>query len=276
MALPEQDPDALADEVAALLRDRAWARRWGGLPGRLGRVLVRASLLLFRTADLVVVADDHVPPPRARRRLVVRNLPDTSMLPPPGPADPEPRALYIGDLRASRGLFAMVEAVRRAPGWRLDLVGPVAPADADRLDALLAADAELAGRVRLHGRRPPAQAWGLGQGAWVGLLLLEPTRAFLDAVPSKLYEYLACGLPVITTDLPRPAELVRGAQAGAVVPTGDDGAVAEAVAAVLRGWTEHPGEFAGVRGRLADDATQLTGRRTPYQELADAILELLT
>lgn len=264
------------EDYAALLGDRAWARRWAGIPGALGRLLVRVGLVLFRRADLVVVADEHVPPATARRRLVVRNLPDTSMLPPPGPADPEPRALYIGDLRASRGLFAMVEAVRRAPGWLLDLVGPVAPADADRLHALLAAEAELADRVRLHGRRPPAQAWDLGRGASVGLLLLEPTRAFLDAVPSKLYEYLACGLPVITTDLPRPAELVRAADAGAVVPTGADDDVAGAVAAVLRGWSERPEELARVRGRLADDATQLTGRRTPYQELADAILDLLT
>jgi len=263
------------EDYAALLGDRAWARRWGGVPGLLGRLLVRVGLRVFRRADLVVVADEHVPPPTARRRLVVRNLPDLSMLPPPAPRAAVPRALYVGDLRASRGLFAMLEAVRRAPGWHLDLVGPVAPGDAGRLDALLAADPDLAARVRLHGRRPPAQAWQVGSAAWVGLLLLTPTRAFVDAVPSKLYEYLACGLPVVSTDLPRSAALVRERRAGAVVPAGEDEAVAEAVAELLRGWAARPAELDALRDSLAAAAVQLTGQRTPYDELADAILDLL-
>lgn len=262
------------EDYAALLGDRAWARRWGGAPGIAGRLLVRLGLATFRRADLVVVADEHVPPATARRRLVVRNLPDVSMLPPPGPRDAQPRAIYIGDLRASRGLFAMVEAVRRAPGWHLDLVGPVAPADGARLSAVLAADSTLASRVHLHGRRPPAEAWGIGRGAWAGLLLLAPTPAFRDAVPSKLYEYLACGLPVIATDLPRSAELVRAAGAGAIVAPGADEVVGAAVADILRDWADHPGRLDALRDRLTAHAAQVTHARTPYDELADAILEL--
>ncbi|QQS01275.1 MAG: glycosyltransferase family 4 protein [Austwickia sp.] len=262
------------EDYAALLGDRGWARRFGGVPGLLGRLLVGLGLRVFRGADLVVVADEHVPPAAAPRRLVVRNLPDTSMLPPPGPRADAPRALYIGDLRASRGLFAMVEAVRRAPGWHLDLVGPVAPSDAPRLEAVLAADSGLAARVRLHGRQPPAEAWRWGAGAWAGLLLLTATPAFRDAVPSKLYEYLACGLPVITTDLPRSAELVRAADAGAVVAGGADDAVAEEVARVLRDWAADPAAFDALRDRLQAEAAQVTRRRTPYEELADAMLEL--
>jgi len=37
----------------------------------------------------------------------------------------------VGDVRASRGLHTMVEAVLAAPPWRLDIVGPVAPGDDD-------------------------------------------------------------------------------------------------------------------------------------------------
>ena len=82
----------------------------------------------------------------------------------------------------------------------------------------LRTDPALEGRVRLHGRLAPRQAWEVARGAWVGLLLLEDTPAFRDAVPSKLYEYLACGLVVVTTALPRPADLVRRSGAGVVVP----------------------------------------------------------
>lgn len=262
------------EDYAALLGDRGWARRFGGLPGLAGRALVGAGLRLFRRADLVVVADEHVPPHTARRRLVVRNLPDRTMLPAPAARAPQPRALYVGDLRASRGLFAMIEAIRRAPEWTLDLVGPVAAADEPRLRTLLAEDAGLSARVRLHGRKPPAQAWRAGEGAWVGLLLLADTPAFRDAVPSKLYEYLACGLPVVTTDLPRSADLVARAGGGLSVPEGDDEAVGARVAEVLRGWSARPEELDALREHLAREAAASAGRATPYDELADAVAEL--
>ncbi|MBW3084646.1 hypothetical protein KEM60_00835 [Austwickia sp. TVS 96-490-7B] len=262
------------EDYAALLRDRSWASAAGGAPGAVAGLMVRAAQRAFRTADLVVVADDHVGPHQARRRLVVRNLPDTSLLPAPGPRGEQPRALYIGDLRASRGLFAMLEAIRRAPDWEVDLVGPLSGVDEPRVRAMVAAESDLARRVRLHGRQPPGQAWQLAAGAWAGLLLLTPTRAFMDAVPSKLYEYLACGLPVVTTQLRRPAELVVRHQAGAVVPTGADEQVGRAVGEQLQRWSADPQSLDEIRGRLARDAVEQAGRSTVYDDLAAAIVAL--
>lgn len=229
------------EDYAALLRDRAWAT---GAAGRLAGGLVALAGRAARGSDLVMVADDHVPPHAARHRLVVRNLPDPSMLPGPSEPEPEPRALYVGDVRASRGLWAMLDALGAAPGWSLDVVGPVAAADRATLDARLGRD-RLGERVRLHGRRPPAEAWRLASGAWCGLVLLEDTPAFRDAVPSKLYEYLACGLPVIVTDLPRQAAIVREGRVGEVVPSGV-GAGAR-TAEVLTAWTADPGRYEHTR-----------------------------
>ncbi len=259
------------EDYAALLADRAWARRYAGLPGRLARGVTRAGLAMTRTADLVVVADEHLPPRTARRRLVVRNLPHSAMLPPPGPRDAAPRAIYIGDLRASRGLFAMLAALRHADGWTLDLVGPVAGRDQARLDRELAT---LGGRARLHGRMPPERAWRLAEGAWAGLLLLARTPAFAEAVPSKLYEYLACGLPVVATDLPRSAALVRERDAGAVVACGEDEAVGAATAQILRAWSDDPAGLDAMRRRLADESLRVRQARTPYDDLADAVAVL--
>jgi len=43
---------------------------------------------------------------------------------------------------------------------------------------------------------------------------------------------LACGLPVVVTDFPGQAELVRSLDAGLVVPSDDPAALAQAVAAL--------------------------------------------
>ena len=232
------------EDYRLLLRDRSWARGIRGAAGRAWAVLGERAA---RGADLTVVADEHLVPD-ATNRVLLRNLPDLAML--PGPSEPAatPRALYVGDLRRSRGLFTMLDAVAAAPGWELDLVGPIAAGD--RAGALARIEsADLAGRVRWHDRLPPREAWSHATGAWVGLLLLEDTPAFRDAVPSKLYEYLACGLAVVATGLPRVAALLEETGAGAVVPD------AEAAAAVLRRWADEPGIMRELRRAARAAAT---------------------
>lgn len=264
------------EDFARLLADRPWAASGFGLAGQAARGLVAAFTALARRAALTVVADEHVPPLTARNRLVLPNRPVAAMLPGPTEPDARPRALYVGDVRASRGLFAMLEAVRLAPDWHLDIVGPVAPADQARLDATLA-DADLAARVSVHGRRPPTQAWEHARGAWCGLLLLTDTPAFREAVPSKLSEYLACGLPVVTTDLPRQAAIVGESGAGVVVPgSADDEVVGAAVAQVLRDWSARPDALTAPRA-AATARAELDAAESgdPYAAFADAVAALL-
>jgi len=217
------------EDYLSLLADRSWLR-WPMGPAI--RTLTRAVVRLAGRADLTVVADDHVPPATTmcRDRLVLRNLPDLTMLPAPSEAGDEHsplRAIYVGDLRRSRGGRDAVEAVALAPGWELDLVGAAPPEEVAWLEQRLGRP-DVVGRVRWHGRQPPERAWHFARGAHVGMTLLADTPAFRAAVPTKVYEYLACGLAVVTSPLPRVVELVSTAGAGWVV----DGA--EATGQLLR------------------------------------------
>ena len=261
------------EDYAALLRDRAWAR---GPAGLVARVVVALATRAAARADLTVVADDHVPPQAdaVRRRLVVRNVPslrhvrgdDAAATTAPPSADGALRAVYVGDVRTSRGLRTMVEAVAAAPGWELDLVGPVAAADAGWLAERLAA-ADVAGRVRAHGRRDPAASWTLARGADVGLVVLEDTPAFREAMPTKLGEYLAAGLAVIGTPLPRVAAVIERTGAGAVVDGPD------AAAQVLRRWAERPELLAAARAAARAEAAAQADD-DPYEALAAELAAL--
>jgi glycosyltransferase involved in cell wall biosynthesis len=257
----------LHEDYIALLADRSWAR---GTRGRVARVWARTAVALSRRADLTVVADQHVPPDTAARRLVVRNLPDLTLLPPTGAPEGRPRALYIGDVRESRGLFTMLRMIELAPDWELDIVGPVAARDRGRLDEWLAAS-PAAPRVRLHGRMPPVAAWQLAAGAWAGLSLLHSTPAFESAIPSKIYEYLACGLPVLTSPIQRAAELVRHAEAGEVVADADEAAT------VLRAWSGGDrAAFERRRARALAWSHRDLGADNPHDRFASAIADLVT
>lgn len=211
------------EDYVRLLKDRSWAQ---GFVGTVAKVLMFLIKRMSATVDMTVVADDHVPPMRARQRVVLKNTPYSRHLPLPSAPDALPRALHVGDLRRSRGLFDMLDVIEALPNWQLDLVGPVAREDDEQFQRRLAA---LGGRVRWHGRRPPEQSWAFATGAWVGLSLLHDTPAFRDAIPSKVYEFISCGLPVIASSLPRQAELIERTGAGQVVTS-----VPEAVAAMRR------------------------------------------
>jgi glycosyltransferase involved in cell wall biosynthesis len=51
--------------------------------------------------------------------------------------------------------------------------------------------------------------------------------------PVKLFEALACGVPVIATDLPMQADFVSTHECGIVIPTEDAAAIARAVATLV-------------------------------------------
>ena len=72
---------------------------------------------------------------------------------------------------------------------------------------------------------------------------------FRTNVPMKLFEYLAAGVPAVTSDLPPARALLDGVDAAVLVPPGNAAAFAEALAALLHD-DEHAARLAR-RGREA-------------------------
>lgn len=249
------------EDYRLLLRDRPWAR---GVRRLAGDAWARLGERAAMRADVTVVADAGLLP-GAAHRVVLRNLPDVAMLPGLSERAPRPRAVYIGDLRRSRGLFTMLDVVTGAPGWSLDLVGPIATIDRAEAERRFAGP-ELAGRVRWFDRLPPRHAWEHARGAWVGLLLLDDTPAFREAVPSKLYEYLACGLPVLATPMPRTAALLEETGAGVTVSDSTE------ASALLRRWSREQAELDALRDAAVAVAGAATDETGPFVQACRDLL----
>ena len=108
----------------------------------------------------------------------------------------------------------------------------------------------------------------MAAGAAVGMVLLDPTPAFVAGLPSKLYEYLACGLAVLGTPLPRQAQLLGSTGAGRVV------ADVAGAADVLNEWAADPTGLDACRAAARRWADEHRADASPYAELADRVLAL--
>lgn len=148
--------------------------------------------------------------------------------------------LMVGRLVAEKGypeLFAamkQVDAVLWVAGARLasDHAAPV--------DAALAADPQLAHRVRLLGERDDVP----GLMAAADLFTLPSHR---EGMPRSIIEAMMTGLPVVATDIRGSREEVVPGETGLLVPVADAAALADA----LRALAEDPAARAamGAAGR---------------------------
>ncbi|WP_202879531.1 glycosyltransferase family 4 protein [Serinicoccus kebangsaanensis] len=233
------------EDTPATIAIRTW------VPDSSRSVLARAAVGLERHAERrmhLLLADDHYADRFARAHPVIRNttvVPDAPV--PAGARDAEgvQRVMYLGSVTVERGVHEMVALggrLRAQTGGRvrLEVIGPAHGAAVAVLEA-----AVRRGDLRWHGFVPGHQALQLLDGALAGLSLLHDEANFRPSMPTKVIEYLAHGVPAITTPLPVPARLVERSGAGVVVPFGD---VEETLATILR-WSADPGEAATLGSR---------------------------
>ncbi|MDF5751190.1 glycosyltransferase [Spongiactinospora sp. TRM90649] len=255
----------------------------GYLPEPLRRMLPPLIRRMEASAERrirLILAEDAYQDRFSLPHPVIRNttyVPDT--LPsPPG----DNRVVYVGHLSEARGALDLIELARRlAPhAIRMDLIGAADPAVRPILR-----DAQRDGLLDWFGYVPNRHALRMAEGALAGLSPLHDEPNYRHSLPTKVIEYMARGVPVVTTPLPMAASLVGGVDCGVVVPFGDlDAMVAavlrlrddpeERVAMGARGhasalrhhhWPQHAVEFVGL---LEEWALTPRGAGTPHRRKA--------
>ena len=87
--------------------------------------------------------------------------------------------------------------------------------------------------VVFHGwvdRKKMAEIFGLSRA---GLVLCHPVPNFINSQPTKLFEYMSAGLPVIASDFPIWRQIVEDTGAGLLVDPQDPNAIAKAMQWIL-------------------------------------------
>lgn len=199
------------DEAVKLHSRRVWVRRL---------LLPRIHCTVVPSRTLLKIARDKYRLPAGKVRLIVNGVDPDKFHP---ARDPELRSQlgcgedtvvigYLGYLRPEKNLSLLLEAFARAgmDNSRLILIG-----DGDQRRALEqeAREFGISGRVVFTGHvSQPAR--------YFAALDLFAMSSFTEQMPMSLLEAMACGLPVICTDVGDSGDLAGGVPP-AVVPSGD-------------------------------------------------------
>jgi glycosyltransferase involved in cell wall biosynthesis len=149
----------------------------------------------------------------------------------------EPVVLYLGGMERNRGSRLMIEAFQKVlvecPAARLLHVGHFAPPDLEEEVRADVAQRDIGQAVNLAGRVPFEEIGGYLKRAAVGWVTWQPVPKNEKNIPTKLFEYMAYGLPVVSSELPSTRPFVRNGENGYLVTADDPAAHARAILALL-------------------------------------------
>jgi len=243
-------------EEEALLQGRGTpsfpvARRW-----MRRRFYQRAARVVVVTARLAALVREENRIPELRVRVVPNGV-DTDRFAPMDPESaratigfaPGPWIVFVGNLVVWQGVDTLIRAmpsvVREIPDVKLAIVGDgVLRGDLERLARRVA----VGEHVHFLGSSPyelvPTHI-GAASVCVAPFTRLRNERIGLS--PLKVYEYLACGRPVVASDLPGIRETLAESHAGILVPPDDVDALGRAIVGILANEPERTD--AGARGR---------------------------
>ncbi len=162
--------------------------------------------------------------------------------------------LYQGGFTPGRGIEQLIDAIRAVPDAVVVLLGygELLPEIEKLAAAPDLADPRLDRRVRILPAVAPTELLDWVACADVVAMPIQPTTLnHRLTTPNKLFEAMAVGVPVVASDLPGMAPIVRETGCGVVCDPTDAAAIAAAILAII----DAPGaERAGYRRRALDAA----------------------
>ncbi|MNX28589.1 Glycosyl transferases group 1 [compost metagenome] len=224
------------EDVPRQILSKPWIKPW--IRHAIAWPFERLENFVARRCAIVVGATPHITARYAAqgiRSIDVNNYPipgelgDPCGMAEPGDEAATPRTIcYIGGITRMRGAVEMLQALGTANA-RMILAGPM---ESDALHAELAAMPAW-NRVDYRGVLDRAAIRNVLHESQLGLVLLHPVPNYLDALPVKMFEYMAAGLPVLASDFPLWRGILDASGAGTCVDPLDTDRIAQAIDAML-------------------------------------------
>ena len=175
----------------------------------------------------------------------------------PAPVEPGSalRVAAVGRLVPKKGFDVLIEALAALTGAGIPVTAVIA--GEGELHEALAARVRaqgLAERVRLPGALTQSEVRALLRGSHVLTVPCVPAEdGNIDGLPTVVLEAMACGTPVVATDVTGVPEAVRDGETGILLPAGEPEALARALRDLASGLVDTAGLAARARALIEDE-----------------------
>ena len=167
----------------------------------------------------------------------------------------QPIVLHLGGQKRFRGTDLMLDSFQQVleaiPQAQLVLVGPFSPASLESEFRLEVDRRNMTGSITITGQVPFVEVSKYLVQASVGWIPWLPVAKNLKNIPTKLFEYQAFAIPVVSSDLPSTQPFIEHRKTGLLVTADDPSAHANAIIELLT----HQ-EYASVLGKNGQEAVR--------------------
>ncbi len=201
-------------------------------PPAIVKSIRQIDLWAIGQTDAVILADEsrsaQIAGSAPKKLVYIYNSPEDQPLTAPSEEKPtypsKLRIAYIGLLQIERGLFHLLEILRRHPEWRLDLAG--FGGEAEQMRAI----AHELPNVIWHGRVSYKTALQISAQADVLFATYDPAIPnHRYSSPNKVFEAMLLGKPIIVAHNTNMDRIVTDAKSGIVIDYGDTDALENAL-----------------------------------------------
>ena len=239
------------ENVPKQLLNKAW------VPFRLRKPVSKCYKIFERlllNKFVTVFAEDSYSEdyPWIANHITVLNFPSLEMIPFQSEADKfaDFSVGYIGGGTEERGVIKVAEALQlgRTFGRRFgyQCIGPLRQSV---LDNNSFNEGLLEGWINAPGRLNAIEGLKIISRCHVGIAVLQPISNYIDSWPTKMFEYMALGLPVIVSDFPLYRKVIEEHNCGLLVDPQSQKSIYSALTYIA----DHPQEAwrMGMNGRNA-------------------------
>lgn len=137
---------------------------------------------------------------------------------------------YVGVVSPSRFCLEILEVLyllkKKGIVIRFDCIGPISD---KKTQIQIEKYCEILDEVYFYGQLPARESWKIISHCHVGLAVLEDDPNYIESLPTKIFEYLAMNIPVISSNFPLYKSITEDLSVGICVKPIKNGGLEEAI-----------------------------------------------
>ena len=223
--------------------------------------------MLIRFADVVVTVDQILCKEYKKHHNnvdIISNYPKLELFKPDDLNSENGGIIYVGGISRDRGIYQMINAANRA-NVKLICVGNFTD-ELNENEITNFLEENPSKNVVFTGLLSHSKVVEYINISTLGLSLLQPIPRYEKAVPIKLFEYMACEIPVVASNFPEISKVVKEADCGILVDPTNVDEIANAILYLL----EHPEEAK----RMGDSGRRAVEEKYNWERMEEKLLKL--